>query len=864
MAGQQQQQYRNTPLTQPDITAAPSVATTPQQFTVSHVDASGQVSALQSLSNSFGGFFQNLNSTAARVNQTVEQGRLANIQRENEALEKQGIADYTAGKAPDAAADGREAYHAAYQHAFAQNHASEMAQELAARLRSMPQDGSVDPAAVAKQVSKDFFGAGTGDLDFDAALAGRYAPAAQSMIAQAKEHIAQTQEQNQTVEIQNAAANQINSPLGMTEAGFATLTQQVDAVTHGNRALSDKMIGSFMGSVRNKTQALNYLNVLATSGWADRNPVAYEKMSQDAVRQIQTVKSVQAAQEVDGIRLAASALKMNPNATPQDWAGLLYQAQRVDANHGVGIDKFGYVMEGLQAASKQQAVINAFSLAEQGHHGTHNINTIATLLGADPDELRKTGYEPYLVRKIGQDGGQRFPGLYASMQSNAGLPDPLASDQAGAEFVGWVTAPGIRDISGGTMPVRIQRDLSSAIKSGSPDRAARAWRIMDRIHDQVGDHAFGQYLGKDDEASAMYWGVKALAPTNGDVSQVYKAIRDGGMDAKLLEKVGSGGSVNWQPLLPGKKQADIDVAVDKAMGKAMLADVGRTGLIWNPSTSMSSDMRHQFQGIVLQQLMAQRTNGQVDFDVAVENAATVFKGTRMATVGMNGTVKIIDDPFGGRGRAVGVPINTSPDHPYSTAKGYAPIYSSFPMANAAGQYEDPFKTAQGDLRDLSEALPGIVTDSAGLSLKRPDGTGLSQIHDSLDNPIIVHGGQKIAIRRAADEGVTEQTANNFDDPDFYLKPGKRRGELIQGEVPKDPKAAAAFFKDNLPPGVYAVYDQQHNQYTLNYGYRLKVTEADAAKMRAQRAADYERARPFRDAQRSINAEFPALYSGTMQ
>lgn len=212
MAGQQQQQYRNTPLTQPDITAAPSVATTPQQFTAGRVDASGQVSALQSLSNSFGGFFQNLNSTAARVNQTVEQGRLANIERENAALEKQGIADYAAGKAPNAVADGRESYHAAYQQAFAQNHASEMTEELAARLRSMPQDGSVDPAAVAKQVSKDFFGTGTGDVDFDAALAGRYAPAAQSMIGQAKEHIAQTQEQNQTVEILNAAANQINSP----------------------------------------------------------------------------------------------------------------------------------------------------------------------------------------------------------------------------------------------------------------------------------------------------------------------------------------------------------------------------------------------------------------------------------------------------------------------------------------------------------------------------------------------------------------------------------------------------------------------------------------------------------------------------
>ncbi|VVE10446.1 hypothetical protein PIN31115_02589 [Pandoraea iniqua] len=837
MAGQQAQSFRPQNLPDLNITAAPSVEVTPEKFTAGRVDGSGQASAFQSLSNSFGNFFQGLNSAASRVNQTVEQGRLTNIQRENEALAKQGAADFAVGKAPDETANGRESYHAAYQQAFAQQHADEMSQELAARLRDIPQDGSVNPNDVAKQVAKDFMGSGTGDVDFDAALAGRFAPVAQSMVAQKNEQIAQTQEQNQTLTIQNSAADQINSPLGMSEAGFADLANRVNAVTHGNQMLADKMLGGFMGSVRNKTQALNYLNVLQTSGWADRNPVAYDKMSQDAVRQIQTVKSVQAAQEVDGVRLAAIGLKMNPRATPQDWANLLYQAQRVDANHGVGMDKFGPVLDGMVAASKQKAVINYMGLAERGFNGTHNINTIAALWAVDPAEAVKKSYDPYMAQKIGQDGGQRFPGLYASMQGNAGLPDPLASDQAGAEFVGLVTAPGIRDISNGTMPARIHQDLSSAIKSGSPDRAARAWRIMDRIHDQVGDHAFGQYLGKDDEASAMYWGVKALAPTNGDVSQVYKSIRDGGMDAKLLEKVGNGGSINWQPLLPGKKQADIDVAVDKAMGKAMLADVGRTGLIWNPNTSMSSDMRQQFQGIVLQQLMAQRANGQVNLDAAVTNAATVFKGTRMATVGMNGTVKIIDDPFSGKGRAVASPINADPNHPYSTTKGYAPIYSSFPMANAANDQEDPFKTAQGDLRDLGKSLPGIVTDSAGLSLKRPDATGLSEIHDSLDNPIILHAGQKVAVRRGADEGVMEQTPNNFDDPDFYVNPGKRKGELIKGEVPADPKAAAAFFKDNLPPGVYAVYDQQHNQYTLNYGYRLKVSDAQAAKMRAQRAAE---------------------------
>ncbi|CAG9233796.1 conserved hypothetical protein [Burkholderia gladioli] len=835
MAGQQAQTFRPQNLPDLNATAAPSVEVTPQRYTAGQVDPSAQVSAIQSLSNAFGGFFQNLQGDAQRVNATVEQARQTDIQRENEALAKQGQADYAAGRTPDPTADPRESYHAAYQQSFAQNQASEMQQELAARLRDMPQDGSVNPSDVAKGVWKDFYGSGTGDRDFDATLAGRFAPAAQTMVAQASEQVAQTQEQNQSLEIQNSAANQINSPQGMSEAGFATLTDRVNALTHGNQPLADKMIGSFIGSVRNKTQALNYLNVLATSGWADRNPVAYDRMSQEAVKQIQTVKSVEAAQAVDGIRLAAVALRMNPNATPDDWAKLLYDAHRVDSNHGVGMDKFGPVLEGLAASSKQKAVLNYMALAEQGYNGTHNIHTIASLVSQDPAELVKKSFDPYMVQKLGQDGGQQFPALYASMQGNAGRPDPLASDQAGSEFVGWVTSPGIRDISDGTMPQRIQEDLSGAIRSGDPDRATRAWRIMDRIHDVVGDHAFGQYLGKDDEASAMYWGVKAMAPANGDVSQVYKSIRDGGIDSKVLEKVGNGGTIDWQPLLPGKKQADVDQAVDKAMGKAMLTDVGRTGF-WNPSVSMSSDLRQQFHGIVLQQLMAQRANGQVNLDAAVTNAATIFKGTRMATIGMNGTVKIIDDPFSGRGRASASPLNSSPDHPFSTVKGYPAIFSSFPMVDAANEQEDPFKTAQGDLRDLSKALPGIVTDASGLSLKRPDRTGLSEIHDSLDNPVILHAGQKIAVRRGADEGA-DDTPVDPNNPDLaMLHLGKRAGDLTQGEVPADPKAAAQFFKDNLPPGVFAVYDQQHNQYTLNYGYRLKVTDAQAAQMRAVRAA----------------------------
>ncbi|MCA8128652.1 hypothetical protein LGM75_20075 [Burkholderia multivorans] len=882
MSGQQNQSFRPMNLPALDVTAAPSTQTTPAYSVAPRVDASGEVSALNSLANAFGSFFGNLQGDLHRINAATEAARTADIRQENEALAKQAQADQAAGRAPDPEHVNRESYWNAYQQSFAQNQAFEMQQELSKRLREMPQDGSVNPEDIAKEVWKDFYGAGTGDHDFDAALVGRFAPAAQTMVAQATEQVAQTQERNQALEIQNSANAQINSPQGLSEAGFAMLEQRTLALTRGDRQLADKMIGSFMGSVRNKTQALGLLNVLEKSGWAERNPVAYDKMSQDAVQQIQTVKSIQAAQEVDAIRLAAIALKLNPSATPEDWARLLYQAHRVDANHGVGMDTFGHVFDGLQAAAKQKAIVNYMSLAERGENGTHNIHTVAAVHGVDPAEAVKKSWDPYMIEKLKEDGGQRFPALAASMQGNAGLPDPLASDQAGADFVGLVTAPGIRDISDGTMPPRIQNDLQSAIKSGDPDRAARAWRILDRIHDVVGDHAFGQYLGKDDEAAAMYWGVKAIAPTNGDVSQVYKDIRDGGMDAKVLEKIGNGGSINWEPLLPGKKQADVDAAVNKAMSKAMLEDVGRKGLIWNPATSMSSDLRQQFQAIVIKQLMAQRANGKVDLDAAVANAATVFKGTRMATIGMNGTVKIIEDPFGGKGRAWASPLNASPDHPYSITKGYPGIYSSFPMVGIRRPHgktglagtvrswfgdgrEDPFKTAQQDLADLSKRLPGLVPDAAGLSLKRPDRTGLSEIHDSLDNPIILHAGQKIAI--LGKEAEVDELPVDPNNPDMALHEVQQRrgGGQVRAEVPADPKEAAKFFKDNLPPGVFAVYDRDHNHYTLNYGFRLQIDPfRDLPKIMSKLSANLAKRREVQaryDAAQVVRAERAPVGAG---
>lgn len=853
MAGQQAQSFRPEDLPQQNNTAAPSVTTTAEQFTAGHVDASGQASAFQSLGNAFGGFFKNLSNATQNVGDTIQQARLTQIQRENEALAKQGQADFAAGKAPDEQANTRESYHSAYQQSFAQNQAGEMNQELAARLRDMPQDGSVNPEDIAKQVAKDFYGSGTGDVDFDSALAGRYAPAAQAMVAQKQEQIAQTQEQNQTLEIQNAAYTQINSPEGISAAGMATIESRYNAVTHGNQALTDKWMGTLIGGVRNKTQALAVLNGLYSNGFAARNPVEYQRMSQEAVQQIQTVKSIQAAQEVDDIRMQAYALRANPQATVADWAQLMYNAQRTDANHGVGMDKFGEVFTGFQAAAKQKATINAMGLAARGYQGSHDINTVATLLGEAPADAVKKSWEGYMADPQYGLTPDRFPALFASKQSNAGLPDALASDQAGQEFVQYVTAPGNRDYSGGTMPPRIQADIQQALVSGDSDRAARAWRVLDQIHNQVGDHAFGNYLGDNQEAAGLYWGVKALAPTNGDVSQVYKKLRDGGYDARTLEKVGNGGSINWEPLLPGKKQADVDTAVDKAMGKAMLSDVGRTGLVWNPGVSMSTDDRQSFNGLVLQQLMAQKANGTVNLDSAITNAAKFFKGSRMATIGRDGTVKVIPDAFNGRGRTTVDAINASPDAPFSVTKGYAPIYSSFPMTNAAGEQEDPFKTAQGDLKDLPSKFPGMGLDS-GLSLARPDATGLSEIRTSDDNPIILHAGQKLTVRQAAapqTDAVLDSTPLSWENPNINRDTGA--GKEIAGEIPADPKAAATFFKNNLPPGVFAVYDQTHNQYTLNYAYRLKVSLADAERIRAQRSAQYQQDAAQREAIRKANA-----------
>ncbi|CAJ0705408.1 hypothetical protein [Ralstonia wenshanensis] len=292
----------------------------------------------------------------------------------------------------------------------------------------------------------------------------------------------------------------------------------------------------------------------------------------------------------------------------------------------------------------------------------------------------------------------------------------------------------------------------------------------------------------------------------------------------------------------------------KAIYKGLLKDVNRTGWVSNPSVGMSSEDRASLHAMVAYQGLLLRKAGNLDLDTALDNAVKTFANTKLALPGQNGGIKLIDDPWAGKGRSADAPINGSPDSPISTLKGFAPVYSGFRMTNKLGKEEDPLETWVDDAKSLKKKLPGIFPEVGLLSLGAPRPDGLLPILDSTSQPIQLRPGQEVAIRGAGNvpvwaAGDAHSADNDPVGPDgiplwAFGGLGIRENTLTKGKVPEDPEKAAEFFKTNMPPGVFPVYNPSTHSYTLHYGFRMVGTaEVRDAKIK-ERAAEWERARAY--------------------
>lgn len=406
------------------------------------------------------------------------------------------------------------------------------------------------------------------------------------------------------------------------------------------------------------------------------------------------------------------------------------------------------------------------------------------------------------------------------------------------------------------MPGRLKQNLGSALTGTDPVTGSRAYRFYNELRGLVGDHDFSRYF-PNQEAQAVYWGMKAIAPANGDMTQVFTAIRDNRLDAKTLSQASEHGEVDLGRIF-GKdlKPGELDAKVDKALNKGMLKDLNRTGWFSNPPVGLSTEQRADLHAMVAYQGLLLRKAGNLDLDTALDSAVKTFANTKLALPGQNGGIKIIDDPWGGKGRSADAPINGSPDSPISTLKGFTPVYSGFRMTNKLGKEEDPLETWVDDAKTLKKKLPGIFPEVGLLSLGTPRPDGLLPILDSTSQPIQLRPGQVVAIRGAGNvpvwaAGDARSADNDPVGPDgiplwAFGGLGIRENTVVKWKVPEDPKEAMEFFKTHMPrdafPGVFPVYNPSTHSYTLHYGFRM-VGTADVrdAKIK-ERAAQWGRDR----------------------
>ncbi|WP_064297886.1 hypothetical protein [Ralstonia solanacearum] len=854
MAGQEERSFRTTPSYEtPQVNPASSESTGGYRPTAATVQGNG--AALQALGNVFGNFFGNTARQVEQVGDILNHAQMVQTERENKALAEQAGVDQKTGKTINPAYADRQAYYGAYQTSAADAHAFDMGQKLEAQMREMPMDGSVDPKAYAEDFYKKEIGTGTGDRDFDNRLLYTYAKQADAVVAHYNERVAQTVEQNTTKQILDNAANAMNSKEGMTTGSMADLFTRLNLVTRGDHAKTDKLVETMLASPRNDTQALATLNALEETGWAERNPVAYDRISQQALANTNKVKSWQAGKEVEDWRMKAMGLSANPNATMDDWAGLAAEAQRIDSRHGTGMEPFGALFAGMHKAASKQAGINLFEAAMNGVlGGSSDLGAYALRTGRSVPEVIDKDMDAYLAAVV-QRPGASFENLREST-AQTGFVNPLASDDTASELARMLASPRIKDVSHAQMPGRLKQNLGSALTGTDQTMGSRAYRFYNELRGLVGDHDFSRYF-PNQEAQAVYWGMKAIAPANGDMTQVFTAIRDNRLDAKTLSQASEHGEVNLGRIF-GKdmKPDEIDAKVDKALAKGMLKDLNRAGWFSNPTVGLSTEDRANLTAMVAYQGLLLRKAGSLDLDTALDNAVKTFANTKLALPGQNGGIKIVDDPWGGKGRSADAPINGSPDSPISTLKGFYPVYSGFRMTNKLGETEDPLETWSHDSKTLSKKLPGVFPQVGLLSLGAPRSDGLMPILDSTSQPIQLHPGQEVAIRGAGNTPVwATGDAHSADNapvgpdgiPLWALGGlGIRENTLTKGKIPEDPKVAAEFFKTHMPPGVFPVYSPSTHAYTLHYGFRMLGTaEARDSKIRA-RAAELERDRDARN------------------
>ena len=702
-------------------------------YKASASNVTSDASAFEQMGQSLNSFFGATSKAVADVSNTINQQSVIQIQRQNEALAKQGQADSLDGKVIDPAYASRQAYAGAYQQASADTHAAELTRGLQSYIfTNMPRDGTGDPAAMATQYFKDNVQT-TGDPTYDARLLYSYSQNANAITGQQQENVLRQGEATATQGIMDDGIRQIRSQNGIQSTGqFADLTARVMTVTHGDLGKADALIGSIMGNVENQTQALANDRVLTESGWANRNPEQYLKIKEQLLKNTNSIKDEETQQMVDVWQQDMHAVHMNPNATMADYTALMQRAQDIDTVHGTGQAPFADIYRAMGTMSKKVAQSNLFVSAFNGDFGGSNDGLgYAQRFGVEPQKALKEGMDkgglPTIVQQAGNAG--QLPALNASI-AGTGYVNPFYNpDGKGAamqEFGQLFGSAKMRQAMPFGFSDGVAAQFHQQFNDSNPANQALAFQGIKAIIDSpnVGADKLAAYLPDQQDRNTFNY-LNKQVQSGGDINTLLANAKANPQQTDKLVKASEDGNYDWASLTgqPATQRASLDAQFEKEFQSAVVTNLGRGGIFSNPTVSMDPVLKNDIRMQVAQNLQQQQQLNPAAAPSIKDAMATVFTGAQghySVTPGVNGNLNVALNPFGSAGQGREDPINASPQAQYSVTKDYPPMYSGTPMNDFLDQPVDPVAQAATRL----QTAQARVQELQGVTLwNRPDPEG---------------------------------------------------------------------------------------------------------------------------------------------
>ena len=857
MSGQQTQQFRTTPGFQaPEASAAATTRTQGFQATAAVVESDAR--GLSAIGAALGGFFGNAAKSVESVGDTMHREELVQVDRENKALAQQGPVDQKLGKPMDPRYVDRQDYYGAYQTAAADQSATQLSGLLKDKLASMPLDGSADPQAISEQFYKDHIGKGTGDRDYDDRLLSQFGRQAAGQVTAAQESIFRTTKQNTTETIITNASQTILR--GEMNAGkLADIREQIASVSQGDRKIGDQLLFASLSSVQNDGQATSVLRSMQDLGMDVEHPEQFNKLSGLMLDRTNKVKSYDAGLAVQNyqLELAQDRSQYRGGVLPPE--KVAQYAQRwygIDSVHGVGMEGSGLVAMMDRGIAKEVRQ-NAWSLAMTGKLGTNTLSRVAASLGESPGAVMSKDYDS----AVSSFAVSSSPALRATLDGT-GIIDPMKSDAAARDYASIVMSTAHRAASDNTISDTFKSLMGSPLTGKDPAKMARSFAWYNRLYADGGltKDELHRYF-PDSTAENHFWGMQGMSQGGREMLQIAKDLTDYPYDQKVLDAGMADGRLNLAKLsgLPSKPE-DIDAKISKARNAAFL-DSGNRRQWYKFDAAVGTDSNESavFDALLADQFMIQKRGGkQVDIDAAVK-AVAGQTGSFLLTPTANGGLQAYRDPYQGRGRTMLQPLNADASSPISVAKGFRPVYAlGAQIANAAGELEDTLVTWAEDAQNASKSFPGRIRPDTKLYLERQGKDGLSMVKDETGSMIQFMPGHKVVmpVSKTVERPATEDYEMEIPGTlpvQFMTVKGRAAGTVTtvtneSVEIPKDPKAATAFFRKNLGAGWEALpigfNGPDGHGWVLHYAPRVKVGEAERDQQIAERrtATMNERAR----------------------